>query len=181
MWNFRVELKELQTELVGSWFPRFLNHRKPSYRWITFVTKAHFCSVYLPWNFASCKEEFQLRSQTMLHLDTFFSCLHQAETRRFSVCPNDSPAWLFSSMIGWALLHLSLQESSAWVKLLQLFLSVTQMEGQGIFVGRIFDEISLGRDMLSFIFYFSCSLSNILAFVSDSSVPSLWPLINSVT
>lgn len=97
----------------------------------------------------------------MLHMDTLFSCLHQAEARRF---PVPVPVQIGCSLgrPGWDLLHLSLQESSS--------LLVIQMEGTVLFVGRMCDESGSGRDMSSFIFYFFCSLSYISAVVSDSFV-----------
>lgn len=101
----------------------------------------------------------------MLHVGTSFSCLHQLTQADFPYVPmtvllNCSPVitgqefyicLCKSPLPGWSCLEISL--------------SVTQMEGQGIFVGRIFDEPALGKDMLSFIFYFSCYLSNISALV----------------
>ena len=66
---------------------------------------------------------------------------------------------------GLVLLHLSLQESFS--------LSVIQMEGEELFVGRMFDKSGSGRDMLLFILFllfFIIHFSSSLRFICVISV-----------
>lgn len=147
--------------LVG-WQPfEILNQRKSSCRSITFVTKSHFCSVCFILEFWLFQRKIPIKKPNQTALLAHLSLACTTGTSRFPVCP----ARLFYSHNRSGFVTSVSARIFAWVKLFGAFLVSHTNGGTKIFVGRIFNEPGLGRAMLSFIFYLSCSLSNISAFV----------------